>query len=85
MSAGQSALSFANGYEISVNVPDFIGPGAVSVKVSTAEDFSPMRSRFLPEAEIQVVPPESLIVPALSPRRFVRRGRFPRRLHRRVR
>jgi hypothetical protein len=47
---------------LNVKVPVFMGAGAVSVKVLNAVVFSPSRARFLPEAEIQVVPPENLTV-----------------------
>jgi hypothetical protein len=42
----------------SVNVPDFMGAGAVSVNVLDVVVFSPSRARPVPEAEIQVAPPE---------------------------
>jgi hypothetical protein len=46
-----------------VNVPDFIGAGAVSVKLLNVDVFSPKRASFVPEAAIAVVVPETLIVP----------------------
>jgi hypothetical protein len=45
-----------------VKVPVFMGAGAVSVIVLYVGVFWPNRARFLPEAEIQVVPPENLTV-----------------------
>jgi hypothetical protein len=51
------------GRALNVNVPDFMGAGAVSVNVLYVEVFSPKRARSFPEAEILVVPPETLTVP----------------------
>jgi hypothetical protein len=49
-------------YEI-VNVPVFIGAGAVSVNVLDVAVFSPNKAKPVPEAAMAVVAPEVLIVP----------------------
>jgi hypothetical protein len=54
---------FAYGSGLRMNVPVFMGAGAVSVMVLIVEDFSPSRASFVPEAEIQVVLPEVRISP----------------------
>jgi hypothetical protein len=46
-----------------VNVPVFIGAGAVSVNVLDEAVFSPNRASPVPEAEIAVMPPEIKIFP----------------------
>ena len=53
----------AYGNGLSVNVPVFMGAGAVSVKVLIVGVFSPSRASFVPEAEIAVVVPEARISP----------------------
>jgi hypothetical protein len=57
-----------------VNVPVFMGAGAVSVKVLIVELLSPSRASFVPEAEIQVVVPEVRISPVPVAVHAVRRS-----------